>query len=183
MLCCALSAHILSFCIYVVVPCFSTVRTVRNLCKATHPDAVEIAGPVYLLQLWALERSRTVLYITNLGSEEGNPQGFQNDGGAYQLMMNGLVQIYQTTRQFIGDNPERHNQFQRIQDIVHNEFGLSPQHHMDYTVTPDMLPPDLQQHSSFNYFAEYLATYEQPRYSDVSPTPLNLSLGMSHKIY
>ncbi|KAD5508137.1 hypothetical protein E3N88_15840 [Mikania micrantha] len=261
----------------------------RNLCKATHPDAVEITGPVYLLQLWALERSRTVLYITNPGSEEVNPRGFQNDGGAYQLMMDGMVQIYQSTRQFIGDNPETQNQFQRIQDTVsqvmglaheghrlelpthlttqsvnsmgnenvsqvvrrrgrrrntrgagrnnedtadeagpsgfHNfeagtsrfqnfevggtsnfqdepnvfvgpespyiptfnnpnspagsysEFGVTPQHHMDYTVTPNVVPTYGQQ-SSFDYFAEDLSMYEQPRYSDVSPIPLNLSLGM-----
>ncbi|KAD2804726.1 hypothetical protein E3N88_38103 [Mikania micrantha] len=234
-------------------------------------------------------RSRTVLYITNPGSEEVNPRGFQNDGGAYQLMMDGMVQIYQSTRQFIGDNPETQNQFQRIQDTVsqvmglaheghrlelpthlttqsvnsmgnenvsqvvrrrgrrrntrgagrnnedtadeagpsgfHNfeagtsrfqnfevggtsnfqdepnvfvgpespyiptfnspnsladsysEFGVTPQHHMDYTVTPNVVPTYGQQ-SSFDYFAEDLSMYEQPRYSDVSPIPLNLSLGM-----
>ncbi|KAD3068836.1 hypothetical protein E3N88_36716 [Mikania micrantha] len=149
--------------------------------------------------------------------------------------MDGMVQIYQSTRQFIGDNPETQNQFQRIQDTVsqvmglaheghrlelpthlttqsvnsmgndnvsqvvrrrgpespyiptfnnpnspvgsYSEFGVTPQHHMDYTVTPNVVPTYGQQ-SSFDYFAEDLSMYEQPRYSDVSPIPLNLSLGM-----
>ncbi|KAL8216071.1 hypothetical protein R6Q57_022908 [Mikania cordata] len=63
------------------------------------------------------------------GSEEVNPRGFLNNGGAYQLMMVGLVQIYQTTRQFIGDNPETQNQFQRIQDTVSQVMELAHEGH------------------------------------------------------
>ncbi|KAD2393013.1 hypothetical protein E3N88_39990 [Mikania micrantha] len=256
-------------------------------------DGQHVPAPIVSDDYMRWYRSRTVLYITNPGSEEVNPRGFQNDGGAYQLMMDGMVQIYQSTRQFIGDNPETQNQFQRIQDTVsqvmglahkghrltlpthlttqpvdsmgnenvsqvvrrrgrrrntrgasrnnedmadeagpsgfqnfeagtsrfqnfevggtsnfqnepndqnvfvglespyiptfnnpnspagsYSEFGVTPQHHMDYTVTPNVVPTYEQQHSSFNYFAEDLSMYEQPRYSDVSPIPLNLSLGM-----
>ncbi|KAD2805880.1 hypothetical protein E3N88_39257 [Mikania micrantha] len=203
-------------------------------CPSSCSDEHLTSQPSSHNTLWWLQ-SRTVLYITNPGSEEVNPRGFQNDGGAYQLMMDGMVQIYQSTRQFIGDNPETQNQFQRIQDTVsqvmglaheghrlelpthlttqsvnsmgnenvsqvvrrrgpespyiptfnnpnspagsYSEFGVTPQHHMDYTVTPNVVPTYGQQ-SSFDYFAEDLSMYEQPRYSDVSPIPLNLSLGM-----
>ncbi|KAD5318104.1 hypothetical protein E3N88_18050 [Mikania micrantha] len=58
----------------------------------------------------------------------------------------------------------------------YSEFGVTPQYHMDFT--PNIVPTYEQQQSSFNYFSEDLSTYEQPRYSNVSPIPLNLSLGM-----
>ncbi|KAD4179631.1 hypothetical protein E3N88_28222 [Mikania micrantha] len=162
-------------------------------------DGHDVLKPTVSVDYMRWYRSRTVLYITNPGSEEVNMLGFQNDGGAYQLMMDGMVQIFQSTRQFISDNPETQNQFQRIQDTVsqvmrlahevidwhyqhtlqpNSEFGVTPQHHMDYSVTPNVVPMYEQQQSSFNYFVEDPSTYEQPRYSDVSPIPLNLSLGM-----
>ncbi|KAD7476927.1 hypothetical protein E3N88_00063 [Mikania micrantha] len=205
-------------------------------------------------------RSRTVLYITNPGSEEVNPRGFQNDGGAYQLMdtvsqVMGLAHeghrlelpTHLTTQsvnsmgnenvsQVVRRRGRRRNtrgasrnnedtadeagpsgfhnfeagtsrfqnfevggtsNFQDEPNVFispespyiptfnnpnspagsYSEFGVTPQHHMDYTVTPNVVPTYGQQ-SSFDYFAEDLSMYEQPRYSDVSPIPLNLSLGM-----
>ncbi|KAD3337700.1 hypothetical protein E3N88_33220 [Mikania micrantha] len=141
-------------------------------------DGQHVPAPTVSDDYMRWYRSRTVLYITNPGLEKVNPRGFQNDGGAYQLM--------DTVSQVMGLAYEGH----RLESPYiptfnspnspagsYSEFGVTPQHHMDYTVTPNVVPTYGQQ-SSFDYFAEDLSLYEQPRYSDVSPIPLNLSLGM-----
>ncbi|KAD3336186.1 hypothetical protein E3N88_31705 [Mikania micrantha] len=174
-------------------------------------DGQHVPAPTVSDDYMRWYRSHTVLYITNPGSEEVNPRGFQNDGGAYQLM--------DTVSQVMGLAHEGHRlEFPThlttqsvnsmamrmypklfvdvVGDVIHVvpaettkirpmkqdrlALKISKQAHLAFkilNVTPNVVPTYGQQ-SSFDYFAEDLSMYEQPRYSDVSQIPLNLSLGM-----
>ncbi|KAD4385143.1 hypothetical protein E3N88_25311 [Mikania micrantha] len=119
-------------------------------------------------------------------ADEAGPSGFQNFEAGTSRFQN--FEVGGTSN--FQDEPNDQNVFVGLESPYiptfnspnspagsYSEFGVTPHHHMDYTVTPNVVPTYGQQ-SSFDYFAEDLSMYEQPRYSDVSPIPLNLSLGM-----
>ncbi|KAD2394326.1 hypothetical protein E3N88_41303 [Mikania micrantha] len=68
----------------------------------------------YMQWFW----ERTVLHITNPGHHEANPHGYQNHGGRFQVMVDGVTQIYQMTGNLIGTYPENARKLEPLRDMA-----------------------------------------------------------------
>ncbi|KAD3068041.1 hypothetical protein E3N88_35921 [Mikania micrantha] len=100
---------------------------------------------------------RTVLYITNPGYHEVNPHGYQNHGGTFQVMVDGVTQMYQMTGNLIGTGMEQN---------FHQEF---------YTPFNSQIPPVSQDFTQENYFPPNQEDSNMPNIEAASPIPFNLN--------
>ncbi|KAD5802939.1 hypothetical protein E3N88_14299 [Mikania micrantha] len=93
-----------------------------------------VAGVSIDYMQWFWER--TVLYITNPGHHEANPHGYQNHGGRFQVMVDGVTQMYQMTGNLIGTYPENAQQLEPLRDMAIDFMGIVNQRsRLNYSTT------------------------------------------------
>ncbi|KAD4385319.1 hypothetical protein E3N88_25487 [Mikania micrantha] len=93
-----------------------------------------VAGVSIDYMQWFWER--TVLHITNPGHHEANPHVYQNHGERFQVMVDGVTQMYQMTGNLIGTYPENAQQLEPLRDMAIDFMGIVNQRsRLNYSTT------------------------------------------------